>query len=241
VRTSQAAPAVAFSALENGEEVDIVHFASINTRDGFYLTARQPIDDFSWSDLEGRDVLVDHLFQPLATLRYAMHLNAADFDRINVIDAGNVDQMDKAFREGNGAFVHQQGPAPQQLEQDDQGHMIASIGEAIGPIAFSSLCATPEWLQTDMAAAFVEAYQQGMNAVVERSAEQIADVIHQSLPGIDREVLVKTLDDYKALDTWQSDISIDSKSYETLLDVFIHAGTISSRFPMKNCVVEVVR
>lgn len=234
---SQAAPAVAFASLEKGEEVDIVHFASINTRDGFYLASREAIEEFRWSDLEDRDVLVDHLFQPYATLRYAMHINGADFERINIIDAGNVEQMDAAFREGKGAFVHQQGPAPQQLEQDRVGYMVASVGEALGPIAFSSLCATREWLETDMAQAFMEAYQQGMNAVIERSAGQIADVIQAALPGIDRAVLVRTLDDYKKLDTWQSDIGISEQSYETLLDVFMHAGTITQRYPMERCVL----
>lgn len=235
---SQAAPAVAFASLERGKEIDIVHFASINTRDGFYLAGREANQTFKWADLEGRDVLVDHLFQPYATLRYAMHINGADFDRINIIDAGNVNQMDAAFRAGQGAFVHQQGPSPQQLEKDGVGVMVASIGEALGPIAFSSLCATREWLETDMAQTFREAYQQGMNAVIERSADQIADVIEDSLPGIDREVLVKTLDDYKNLNTWQSDIRIGEQSYQTLLDVFMHAGTITQRYPMESCVLQ---
>jgi NitT/TauT family transport system substrate-binding protein len=234
---SQSAPAVSFAALEKGEEIDIAHFASINTRDGFFLTAREPMGDFKWSDLEGQDVLVDHLFQPYATLKYAMFLNGADFDKVNIIDAGDVEQMDRAFRDGQGAFVHQQGPAPQQLEQDGMGHIAASIGAAIGPIAFSSLCALRDWIKTDMAAAFMHAYQQGMDAVIESSSSQIADTILDFLPGIDRAVLVKTLDDYKKLDTWQTDISINSKSYETLLKVFLHNGNIASEHPMSSCVV----
>lgn len=235
---SQSAPAVSFAALEKGEEIDIVHFASINKRDGFFLTAREPMDNFQWSDMEGEEVLVDHLFQPLATLRYAMHINGADFDKINVIDAGNVEQMDLAFRNGQGAFVHQQGPAPQQLEKEALGYNVASVGEAIGPIAFSSLCATREWLHTDMAASFLAAYQQGMDAVIQMPSQNIADTILDFLPGIDRDVLIKTLDDYKKLDTWESDISINSDSYDNLLKVFIHSGTIKTAHPMTSCVVK---
>ncbi len=234
---SQSAPAVSFASLERGEDQEIVHFASINDRDGFYLTARESYKDFKWSDLEGQNVLVDHLFQPLATLRYVMHINGADFNQVKVIDAGDVAQMDAAFRQGQGTFVHQQGPAPQQLEQDGLGHMVASVGEALGPIAFSSLCATRDWLKTDMAASFLEAYQQGMDAVINLSAAQIADTIHDFLPGIHREVLVKTLDDYKKLDTWKSNISINTNSYDNLLKVFLHSGTISRSYPLSSCVV----
>ncbi len=114
---AQSAPAVSFAALEQAKPVDIVHFAAINNSDGFYLTSREASKEFQWSDLHGQEVLVDHLFQPHATLRYAMYLNNADFDNMNIIDAGNVQQMDQAFRQGQGNYVHQQGPAPQQLEK----------------------------------------------------------------------------------------------------------------------------
>ncbi len=234
---SQSAPAVSFAALEKGEEVDIVHFASINDRDGFYLTAREKNENFQWSDLEGQDVLVDHLFQPHATLRYAMFLNGADFDKVNVIDAGNVEQMDQVFRSGQGAYVHQQGPAPQQLENDGEGFMVASIGDAIGPIAFSSLCATREWLKTDMAEAFLVAYQQAMTDIIDMPSMQIANTIHDFLPNIDNDVLVSTLDGYKKLDTWKNNISINTNSYDNLLKVFLHSGYITKAHNIESCIL----
>ncbi len=237
---SQSAPAVSFTALEQGQELDVVHFASINNRDGFYLTSREPVENFQWTDLEGQEVLVDHLFQPYATLRYVMHINGADFDKVNKIDAGNVEDMDQAFRDGRGAFVHQQGPAPQQLRKDGFGFIAASIGTALGPIAFSSLCATREWLETDMAQAFVAAYHQGMNAVVEMPSAEISKIIHPMLPNIDEQVLMTTLDDYKKLNTWDEDISINSASYENLLKVFLHSSYITREHPMQSCIVDPV-
>ena len=234
---SQSAPAVSFAALEKGEKSDIVHFAAINNRDGFYLTAREANENFNWSDLEGQEVLVDHLFQPFATLRYAMHLNGADFDKIRIIDAGNVEQIDQAFRAGQGSFVHQQGPAPQQLEHDGLGQMAASVGSAIGPIAFSSLCAKRSWLKTDMAKAFLNAYQQAMLDIIEMPADKIAAIIHDFLPDIDRDVLITTLDTYKKLDTWKANITINSNSYNNLLKVFLHSGYITKEHPMESCIV----
>lgn len=234
---SQSAPAVSFKALEDGAMIDIVHFASINHRDGFYLTARETNNDFKWTDLEGQEVLVDHLFQPYATLRYAMFLNGADFDKIKIINAGNVEQMDQAFHAGQGAFVHQQGPAPQQLEFKGLGQVAASVGEAIGPIAFSSLCATRDWLKTDMSKAFLIAYQQAMGDIIEMPANKIAAIIHDFLPDIDKDVLVKTIDDYKKLGTWEADIKISHKSYDNLLNVFLHSGYITKAHAMDSCIV----
>ena len=238
---SQSAPAVSFASLERGEEQDLLHFASINDRDGFYLSAREPMADFHWRDLEGREVLVDHLFQPMATLRYVMHLHDADFDRMAVIDAGNVEQMDAAFRSGRGEFVHQQGPAPQRLEADGQGHIVASIGEALGPIAFSSLYASREWLQTDMALDFLDAYQNAMSDLLEMTPQRIARTIGPALPGIDENVLLRTLDDYKRLDTWKEDISVKPESYENLLKVFLHSGLITRKHPMDALISDIRR
>lgn len=62
VHLAQSAPAVSFAALEKGELIDIVRFSAINQRDGFYLAARKANKNFRWSDLEGQEVLVDHLF-----------------------------------------------------------------------------------------------------------------------------------------------------------------------------------
>jgi NitT/TauT family transport system substrate-binding protein len=238
---AQSAPAVSFAALEAGQTIDIMHFAAINTRDGFYLTAREPKKEpFKWSDLEGQEVLVDHLFQPYATLRYAMHINGADFDKLKIIDAGNVTEMDQAFRSGQGAFVHQQGPAPQQLEKDGFGKMVASIGEAIDPIAFSSLCAKQQWLESDMAHTFIDAYQHAMADTIEMPADKIAAIIHPLLANIDKEVLIATINTYKKLGTWQADTQISRSSYENLLKIFLHNGYISKAHPMANCVSKLI-
>ncbi len=235
---SQSAPAVSFASLERGEEQDLLHFAAINDRDGFYLTARVPMPDFRWSDLHGREVLVDHLFQPMATLRYVMHLNGADFDAMEVIDAGGVEAMDAAFRAGQGELVHQQGPAPQQLEQDGVGHCAASIGEALGPIAFSSLYASRDWLRSDMALEFLDAYEEALSDLAEMSAQRVARIIGPALPGIDEAVLVRTLDDYKKLGTWSTESRINSESYGTLLKVFRYSGLVTRDHPMSALIVD---
>ena len=46
VHLSQAAVSTSFEALERGEFCDIVHFAQINERDGFFLASRQPEAEF---------------------------------------------------------------------------------------------------------------------------------------------------------------------------------------------------
>jgi NitT/TauT family transport system substrate-binding protein len=237
VHLAQSAVAASFAALEAGQEVDIVHFAQINERDGFFLAGRAAEPGFEWQRLAGREVLVDHFFQPLAMFKYACHLMGVDYGAIQVVDAGDVTAIDRAFREGRGDYVHQQGPAPQQMEQDGIGHVVASVGEAIGPVAFSSLCASREWLETGMASAFMAAYRQGRAQVIERPAAEVAAVVQPFLPDIQPAVLTATIAAYQAMGTWSPEVAIPCGAYQTLLDVFLHSDVIHERYPYEAAIV----
>ncbi|KPK12756.1 MAG: hypothetical protein AMJ68_00730 [Acidithiobacillales bacterium SG8_45] len=228
---SQSAVATSFAALEQGEAPDIVHFAQINSRDGFFIAGRNLELDFSWKQLKGKRVLVDHFFQPLAMFRYALKTQGMSLDDIHVIDAGDVNAILQAFRDGAADYVHLQGPAPQQLEHDGLAHVVASVGEAVGPVAFSSLCATRAWLETEMAQAFMQAYQEALAFVVNAPADELAAVEHSAgfFTEIDRSVLSATIATYQSLACWRPDPTIQKSEYERLLDVFSYSGLISSR------------
>jgi NitT/TauT family transport system substrate-binding protein len=234
---SQSAVATSFETLEQGEPCDIVHFAQINERDGFFIAGRKAEKDFDWNKLQGKEVLVDHFFQPMAMFRYALHKQGVDEKQIRIIDAGNVEAIDRAFRAGAGDYVHQQGPAPQQLEKDGIAHVVASVGEAVGPVAFSSLCASREWLETEMALAFIRAYRAARQYVIEAPAEEIAHKEADFFPGIDQDVLSHTIATYQKLGCWSADPAISQEAYNNLLDVFLYSGLISQRYPYDACVI----
>jgi NitT/TauT family transport system substrate-binding protein len=238
VQVAQSAVAAGFAGLEQGRPSPIRHFAQINDRDGFFLTRRGPHTGFDWAELGDQPVLVDHLFQPVAMLKYALHQVGLDFQRLRVIDAGDVAAMDKAFRGGAGRYIHQQGPYAQLLEADGVGTVVASIGEVIGQVAFSSLCATPVWLKSEMARAFMRAYAHGQAAAVSLSAEEISRQLQPMLPGIPSAVLSQTIAAYQRLGCWSQQALISQASYDKTLEVFLYAGQITQHFPYDQLVCE---
>ena len=127
-----------FMSLENGVQPEARHFALINNMDGFFISGRDADDNFQWSSLEGADVLVHHGGQPLTMFKYACHKAGIDIAKINIIDAGSANEMDVAYRQGQGQYIHQQGAAPQQLEADGVGYVVAAVGPVVGSCAFSS-------------------------------------------------------------------------------------------------------
>jgi NitT/TauT family transport system substrate-binding protein len=207
VQVGQSAPSQAFGPLEKGTRPPAVHFAQINEKDGFFLTARAPDPSFTWDKLRGKRVLVDHGGQPLAMFKYACHRRGLDYGTINAVDVPS-GQMDQAFRAGDGDYIHQQGPAPQQLEHDGVGHVVAPVGEAIGPCAFSSLVTTREWLRTDAARGFMRAYRRARAWLIETPAAKVAEVEASFFPEIDRTVLTSTIAYYQSLGCWTPHVAI---------------------------------
>src|SRR5262245_13291025 len=228
VHVCQSAPSQGFGPLEKGQTPPAVHFAQINEMDGFFLTGRAPDPSFTWDRLKGKRVLVDHGGQPLAMFKYACHRRGLDVAAIKAVDVPS-GQMDRAFRSGDGDYIHQQGPAPQQLEHDGVGHIVASVGEAIGPCAFSSLAATREWLGSDMARRFMRAYRKARAWVVNSPAATIAAAETAFFPEIDRAVLTATIASYQRLGCWTRHVEITRPAFETALDVFQHAKLITKR------------
>ncbi|CAE7944321.1 ytlA [Symbiodinium necroappetens] len=112
--------------------------------------------------------------------------------------------MEQAFRDGQGDYVHLQGPAAQLLEHDGVGVVVASLGETLGPIAFSSLCARRSWLSSDMAKAFLRAYREGCRETAGISPENVAKVVQPFFDDIDWNVLVSTISTYQQLDQMQT-------------------------------------
>ena len=228
VDVCQSAPSQGFGPLEKGQTPPAVHFAQINEMDGFFLTGRAPDPGFAWDKLRGKRVLVDHGGQPHAMFKYACHKRGLDFAAIQAMNVPS-DQMDAAFRRGEGDYIHQQGPAPQQLEHDRAGHVVASVGQAIGPLAFSSLAATRAWLQTDMARGFMRAYRKARAWLLATPAADVAKAEASFFPEIDPAVLTATIGYYQKLGCWSPHVEITRPAFEVALDVFEYSKLITKR------------
>ena len=229
VDVMQSAPGSNFGPLERGESGLPVHFALINRRDGFFLTGRQPDPDFDWKKLEGATLLADHGRQPLLMLRYAAHTQGVDWDKVNVVDTGDADAMDQAFRGGRGDYVHQQGPAPQQLEHDGVGHIVAAVGAAMPEVAFSTLMATREFLAEPIAKTFVQVYRQARRWVQRSAPEEVAEKQASYFEGVERAALVGAIRRYQALGCWDNQLWINRDIYQQAVEVFHHGGAIKTR------------
>jgi NitT/TauT family transport system substrate-binding protein len=238
VHVAQSAPSQGFTPLEQGKVSPTLHFAQINEKDGFFLAGRRPDPGFTWDKLKGRKVIIDHGGQPMAMFKYACFKRGLDFKDIQAVDAGSTDKMIAAFRNGEGDFIHLQGPAPQQLEHDEIAHIVTAVGDAIGPCSFSSLAAKREWLGTDMAKAFMRAYRKARAWLIATPATEVAKAEAPYFKEIDQSVLASTIAAYQKLGNWSPHVEITRPAFEATLDIFQHSGLITKRHRYEDVVAQ---
>lgn len=238
VHVAQSAPSQGFTPLEQGKRPPALHFAQINEKDGFFLVGRGAEPQFGWQRLAGRRVLVDHGAQPMAMFKYACFRRGLEFKSIQAVGAGSTEKMIEAFCRGECDYIHLQGPAPQQLEHDGAGHIVATLGDAIGPCAFSSLAATREWLAGDMAKRFMRAYRKARAWLIVTPPAEVAQAEAAFFPGIDRDVLAATIGSYQQLGNWTPHVEITRPAWEATLDIFLHAGLITKRHPYEDVIAQ---
>ena len=234
---AQSAVSASWAALEQGRQPPMIHFAQINQRDGFLIAARRRNPEFRWDDLLKGKFMFVHGGQPQAMLAYAMHLRGVSLANADDIDRGGTEQMLNAFRAGEGDWFHEQAPYPQQLEHEGAAYIVESVGAVIGPVAFSSLATTPEWVRRPEAKRFLRAYRKSRAWVNSAPPAEVAEKESSLFPGIHSAALAKAIEYYQGLGTWSGGVAIPTEPYETALDVFSHSKLITKRYPYSQVVV----
>jgi len=236
IHVSQGSVSSAWAWLEQGRDPPFTAFAQLNRRDGFLIAGRQPDPQFDWEKLLRGRFIFAHGGQPQAMLAYAMHRKGIDLACVRGLDRGDPGASMAAFAAGEGDYFHEQAPYPQQLEAQGRAHVVASVGEVIGPVAFSCLVALPQWLSRPEAPRFVRAYRKAREWANSAPAGEVAATAASYFPGIGRDALTRSIAYYQGLGCWAGGLEIGRDEYETTLDVFEHSRLISKRHPYEQVV-----
>jgi NitT/TauT family transport system substrate-binding protein len=178
-----------------------------------------------------------HGGQPEVMLRYGMHKMGIELDGIERIDISSTEDMMNAWRRGEDDYFHEQGAYPQQLEHEGHAYIVASVGDAVGPVAFSSLICRWDWLGTDQALRFTRAYRASREWTHAAEPDEIAAAEADCFPDHSPEAVSRAIAAYQTMGTWGGDIKIPPELYENALNVFEFAGRITQRHSYERVVV----
>jgi NitT/TauT family transport system substrate-binding protein len=210
----------------------LVHFAEVNSRNGFFLLSRVPLPRFRWSELAGKTV-ISFAGAPTPWLCMLSVLRRHGVDPAQVTFVRDLHGPDavNAFRTGRGDFLEQGQPATEELLAEGAAHLVASMGEATGPVPFSSYMTTPERLrsQPDVILRFTRAIQAAQRWIAKSDAAAVAQAVAPTFPEIPGEIRARAIDRYLRQGTWATDPILRRSGFESLQEILLAGGFIRRR------------
>ncbi|PKB78857.1 MAG: hypothetical protein BZY88_16280 [SAR202 cluster bacterium Io17-Chloro-G9] len=217
-----------------GAETVPVHFAKINSRDGFFVLSRAPQEGFRWESLKGAKVIpVGFSPMPWASFQFALRKHGVDPSELELLTGLSLDEAIAAFRENQAGFIHVPQPAAEQLLADGDGYLVAALGPENGHIAYSSFAATNGYIEANEETVhrFIVGFSQALKWLAASGPSEIAEAVAQFFPETSKELVVASAARLKGQDTWSADAALRQPEYEALHDILLAAGLCRERQP----------
>ncbi|MCM1158650.1 MAG: ABC transporter substrate-binding protein [Bacteroidales bacterium] len=217
-----------------------VNFAQLTQRAGNFLVAREPVDNFTWDMLKGKNVLGGRKGgMPEMVFEYILNKNgidpAADVSIDQSIDFGSTAA---AFSGGQGDFTVEFEPSATALETAGEGYVVASLGVDSGYVPYTSYSVTKSYLEKneDIIQRFTNALQKGMEYVNTHTPAEIAEVIAPQFEETDLQTIETIVTRYHEQDTWKDSLVFEESSFDLLQNILSSAGELENRVPHEKLV-----
>jgi NitT/TauT family transport system substrate-binding protein len=210
----------------------VVHFAEVCSRNGFFLLAREPRPGFRWADLAGKTVLsFAEAPTPWQCLLTVLRRHGVDPGTVRIERERSTPDAIAAFRAGHGDFLEQPQPVVEELIADGAAHLVASMGEATGPVPFTSYMTTPAFLagEPDVIRAFTRAIYRTQRWLAENRAPAIAAAIGPTFSTTTPAILERAVARYHQQGTWARDPLLRREGYDYLEEILLAGAFIRRR------------
>lgn len=214
-----------------------VNFAQLTKRDGSFLVGREPIADFSFSDLRG-EILGGRLGGvPEMTLEYVLKTNGVDIGtddpskELNVRTDIQFAAMAGSFLAGEADYTTLFEPTATAVEKEGKGYILASVGQYSGEIPYTAYSCSNKYLleHPEIIQAFTNAVCKAQLAMKSTPAEEIAAAIQPYFPDMELEDITTVINRYQAIDAWCDNPVFKQEGLEKLMDVMALAGQLDKR------------
>ena len=217
-----------------GAETVPLHFAKINSRDGFFILGRQPQETFDWESLRGAKVIpVGFSPMPWASFQYALRRHGLEPSDLDMLTGLSLPNAVAAFRAGEAEFVHVAEPVVQQLIADGAGHLLTALGPENGHLAYSSFAATHRFLheRADTASRFTVGFARALHWLSSAQPAEVAETVAEYFPDTSQDVLSASITRYQEQEQWPVSPVLARPEYESLHDILLAAGMCRERQP----------
>lgn len=218
----------------------VVNFAQLTQRAGNFLVAREPMDNFKWEDLKGKNVLGGRQGgMPEMVFEYILKMNNIDPKTDLTIDQSiDFGSTAAAFSGGQGDFSVEFEPFATSLEEKGDGYIVASLGVDSGYVPYTAFSAKSSYMEKNpkIIQGFTNALQKGMDYVNSHSSEEIAKVIAPQFEETQISTITSIVERYKSQDTWKENLIFEEDSFTLLQDILMDAKELVQPVPYEDLV-----
>ena len=220
----------------------LVNFAQLTQRAGNFMVAREPMDDFDWKDLKGREVLGGRKGgMPQMVFEYVLKKHGINPEKDLKIDQSiDFGSTAAAFSGGKGDFTVEFEPSATALEMEGAGYVVASLGEASGYVPYTAFSAKKSFMEQhpEIIQSFTNALQKGMNFVNTHTPEEIAQIIQPQFAETDLTQDSTIVKRYYEQDTWKENLIFEEDAFTLLQDILMEAGELENFVPYEQLVTK---
>jgi len=208
----------------------LVHFAEVNSRNGFFLLSREPRPHFRWNELVGKTLIgFAEAPTPWQCLLTVLRKHGVDPSAVRIERTRPLPEAIAAFRGGHGEFLETGQPFTEELIADGTAHLAVSMGEATGPVPFSSYMTTGAFLRQgrDVLVRFTRALHSAQRWMARADAKEIAAVIAPAFADVAPDIRQRAVARYLAQATWAREPIIRRGGYDYLQRILLDGGFIT--------------
>lgn len=217
----------------------LLNIAEVNSRDGFFLLARRPVDGFRWADLIGkRLILFAEAPTPWMCLQDTLRRHGVDPQRITFLRGLPVPQALEAFRSGAADYLQTGQPMAEELLEEGVAHLAAAMGEVGGHLPYSSFVVTPATRQArpELCQRAVAALARTQRWMSRQDPQAIADLVSPDFPEIPLPIARKVVARYHAMGMWPPQPVLAREPFERLGQILVAGGLIRGAAPYETLV-----
>lgn len=231
-------PETTIYVYNNGNENYMINFAQVTKRDGSFIVSREKDDDFTLEDLKGKSILGGRVGgMPLMNLEYVLKENGLTVGRdqegfdVNVRTDIQFNAMAGAFISGEADYTTLFEPTALELEKNNQGYVVTSVGKYSDEVPFTAYYATKDYINSnkEIIEKFTTAIAKAQKFVRENDDLEVAKAIKESFPETSLQDLEEVIRRYREADVWCDTPFFKQEGLERLMDIMEEANELESR------------
>ncbi len=212
-------------------------FCGLTATDGFMLVGRDKADKFDWQALKGKEILG---FRPGSTpllfLEAALRQNGIDpLKDVKLANNVAIPARVGSWLAGQNQYAIFIEPDASQLEMDGKAHILASIGQTVGPADYTTFMATDKYIRENpqVIQTWTNAIYRAQKWTATAPTEEIAKTLEPFFPGVNPKALVAAAERYRKLNIWKDTPMIDAKAIDKFQDILVQGNVLEQNKRVK--------